>query len=51
MILIKDIVLAFSGLQYIRKEKSIRYLYYESYLKKKKKIHWGVAIETQERGI
>lgn len=50
MILIKDIVLALSGLQYIRKEKSIRYLYYESYLKKKK-IHWGVAIETQERGI
>lgn len=51
MILIKDIVLALSGSQYTRKEKSIRHLYCENLLKKKKKIHWGVAIEIQERSI
>lgn len=37
MILIKDIVLALSGSQYTRKEKSIRHLYCENLLKKKKK--------------
>lgn len=48
MILIKDIVLAFSGLQYFRKEKSIRYLYYESYLKKKKDTLGGCYRNPRE---
>lgn len=41
MILIKDIVLALSGSQYTRKEKSIRHLYCENLLKKKKKDTLG----------